>query len=229
MHQIINLALIAVIGLCIFETFHRNLFQCALFLGRTGFAFLLAMALFEPASRRVVTMIEFPAPYARGLVFFLIWILVLWGFEPLAYEILKDSGRNMKFKHERPGRLLTGLLSGLLVSGALSVNLVMLPAVEGLYFQNDAKSTAGLHRAAGGVYRILTLTPKDTVAIVQLEAGRHWARERINADKRGAERLIKTFDERYRRENEPSDVRQHREQILTELRWLVGETGGNKT
>ena len=227
MHQLINVALIGMMGLCIFETTHRNLYECALFLGRTSFAFLLAMALFEPLGRHLADSIDLAMPYARSAVFFAIWVLVLWGFEPFALEILKDTGRKMRFNHERAGQICVGLISGLMVIGALSVNLVMLPPVEGLYFQTSSQPICNMHRAAERIYGILTLSSTDAVTLAQMDAGGHWARERMpelrrRGDDRGAEQLIQTFGERYQRDDEPSSVKAHRAQILAELSSLAG-------
>ena len=146
MHLLINVALLGVIGLCIFETLQRNLYECALFLGRTAFAFLLAMALFEPGAARFADTFDIALPYAKAAVFFLAWVLVIWGFEPFALEILKDTGRKMRFKHEREGQVCVGLISGFLVSCALCVNLVMLPPIEGIYLQNNSQPVLRLHR-----------------------------------------------------------------------------------
>jgi hypothetical protein len=227
-HKLINVALIGVIGLCTVETFHRNLYECALFLGRTLFAFLLAMALFEPLTPRFRATFDVAIPYANAAVFFFIWVVVLWGFEPFALEILKDTGRKMTFKYERLGQLLVGLTSGLLVSGALSANLVMLPPVEGLYFQNRSQPIGGMHRTVEGAYRILTLSSTHAVTLAQMEAGAHWARERANklmreGNPQAAKQLVQTFDERYCRDTEPTHVRRYREQLLAELRQIVKE------
>ena len=222
MHELINVALIAVIALCLYRTYRWNLFQCALFLGRTLFALLLAMALFEPLSQRAVGLVNLPVPYLKGMAFFLIWVLVLWGFQRLAVGVLRETGRDMEFRHESPGRVLVGLLSGFLVGGALSVNLVMLPAIEGLYFENRALPIAGLHRPAGAVYRTLTLTSTDLVTLAQMDAGAHWAEEEMNqmlreGDTDGAERLIGAFEARYRRHIDTKDVRKRRDEILVQL------------
>jgi len=216
-YQLINLALIAPLALCLYEAFHRNLFEGALLLGRTFFALVLAMALFQSASDSVKEMFDLPGPYVRAIVFFVLWVLVLWVFEPIAAAILKENGRHMRFKHERPGRVVVGLLSGLFVAGALSANLVMLPSVEGLYFKADAEPIAGLHRLAGGVCA-MGRASDALIPRLQMEAGAHWVEGKMadamrNRDQAEATRLIDAFERRYTKHLPASYVRQARARI----------------
>ena len=217
MCQVLNLALLAPLALCLYEAFHRNLFEGALLLGRTFFALVLAMALVQPASASVQEVFDMPVPYVRAVIFFALWALVLWVFEPIATAILKENGRHMRFRHEHPGRVVVGLLSGLFMTSALSANLVMMPFFEGVYFEADAEPIAGLHRLAGGVCTTGHAS-EPLVARMQMEAGAHWVEGKMANAIRGrdpaeATRLIDAFERRYVRHLPAGSVKQERARI----------------
>ncbi len=226
MYELVNLAIVAAIGVCLYAARYRNLFQCALLLGKCLFALLLALALFDPAARSMARPLSLPLPYVNAGAFFLIWVIVLAAFEPVAFRVLKTDGRGMKFRYELPGQIVIGLISGVLASCALSINAVMVPPLEGLYFKNGAQPIAQLQRKAALVFRVCTLTSHDVVAPAQMEAGAHWLKAQLkrrgqadyNADVEG---LVPVFEERYRRAVEAKTVRQRRQALLKELQDIL--------
>ena len=223
MHQIVNLSILGAIGVCVYVALYRNLYECAMVLGRCFFALLLGLALFGPAGRAAAGMFGIPPAYSYALSFFLIWIIVVGAFESLAGRLVKETGRGMEFNHERPGRVAIALISGCLAGLALMVNLVMLPPVEGLFFRNDAQPVAHVHRKAAALYAALTLSRTDVVTPAQMEAGAHWLegelRQRLrDKDMQGAEELVGRFIERYTRVLESEEVKARREEIVNGFR-----------
>jgi len=228
MYELVNLVIVAAIGVCLYVAYYRNLFQCALLLGKCLFALLLAMALFEPLARIAAQPLGLAMPYANAAAFFLIWVVVLLAFERLALQILKADGRGMRFRYELPGQLVIGLVSGLLASFALSAGAVTVPQVEGVYFKNGAQPVGQFHRKAAWLFGACTLTSGDPVTPAQMEAGYYWLKARLS--KRGrsdynadVEELVPRFEERYKRAVEPKELQERRQTIVEELKGMLAK------
>jgi len=231
MIQTINILLLAVIGFCVLTAWRCTLFECALLIGRCFFGLILAMAFVEPAAGYLVGTFSVPKPYASAISFLVIWGLVIAIFSPLVVQIVKEDGYKMKFKHQRPGMIASGLIAGVFASSALAAALVMLPPVESIYLKANQEPVARFHRVAAQIYGLFALTTADPVASAEMEAGAYWTRPQVQelAKKKDfvrAEDLVNQFTDRYHGVAETPAVRGRFDEIVKQLQKVITKAGG---
>ncbi len=181
----------------------RNLFGCAMLLGRSFFAFLLSMWLFTPLARISFGAIEgVPLPYWQATWFFVLWVVV-WALLPFAvFRFTRPVSGNLKFAWSRPGKILSGLLASWFAISALAAFLFMIPEVEGMYLINETSPFFRTERRAERLYSNFTLTKPDTLLTARKEAAAEWVFQRLRRgeieDLPEADHLSDYFWGRYR-------------------------------
>lgn len=181
LYMIVNILVMLVFFICLYVANTRNLFQCALLLGQTFFSFLLAVTLAPVVAKALEGSFAFSPASIRGVVCCAIWLVVLLSFEPVARNILRESGRQMNFHQSwvTPGRLVLGFVSSFFVAGAFSLSMVMLPVVEGSYIEDgkNAHVLLSVHEKAAGIYVAIECligtdrTVEDFLRETQVQAG----------------------------------------------------------
>ena len=189
---VVNLALIATVIVCVYVAWHANLFECALLLGRSFFAFFMALGLSEPVTDLLQKSFPLPLPYLEGAVCFVLWAAVFIVVQRLVKSAAGGIIKDMKFHglFALSGKVVCGLASGFLVSALFSVVLVMLPAVEGAYVKADTQVIGGLHGKAAALYTAVDAAfgSKETTAAgilrrTQVRAGVWWAKSAVRRDR----------------------------------------------
>ncbi len=146
----VNIALVAVIAVCIYVGYLSNLYEATFHLGRSYFALLIAFGLFRPISAVFERTGDVPPAYLRAGFFFVLWIGVMLSFNRLLSTVLRVNPTTIKTTSpaDLPGRLLFGALNGVLIAAALSLALVVFPAMERYYFLRSARPVLDLDRHA---------------------------------------------------------------------------------
>ena len=224
----INLSLAAIILIGVYSAWQLNLFENAVLLGRCFFAFYLAVGLSEPLVETFQRSFDVPVTYLRAIVSFTVWFLVFVGIERIAQSVVGKDMRKMRFHGflAIPGKLVTGLASGFLVAGFLSLNMLMVPAIEGAFIQSEARVTADLPGRAAGLYSAFNTsfggngpTRKALLKRVRVPAGKEWARTSggsVSGGRQGnssgtiATRLERFYNQQRGLDVDLSDVQQRR-------------------
>jgi len=222
---LINIALIGAIAVSLYVAWHVGLFECALWLGRSFFSFFIALGLSQPAADLLSSSFRIPAPYLEAAVGFVIWLAVFIVVERIARGLIKEKLSSMRFNQllAVPARLAIGLGSGILVSGFLSLTLIMLPEVEGAYINAGAHVVGGLHRKAARLYGAIDEafssrrgTAEELLRHTQVRAGLSWARSQVGELKElKGEDLVNRLEKRYEGLVAPKDLEELREIIRT--------------
>lgn len=211
MSSLINIGLILLAALCLYIAYVSNLYQCALLTGRCFFAFIFALTFSGHAAHSFQKSLSFPPPYIEAGFYLAIWIVTMVIFGTLIRSAVQEDGKKMKFQEPLSiaGRLALGLFSAILVSGALGMNAVMVPAIEGDFLRNDSEVAVQVHRkalsvyvAAANVFSSDELTVDDVLGRRQMRAGAHWAKQQMNpligsGNIDGADALLNRLYRRY--------------------------------
>lgn len=205
---VVNIFLLLLIGVCLYVAFHVNLFECALLLGRSFFAFFVGLGFAVPLAGAMKASFPLSTVYLETAACFLVWLGTFVAVEALARRFVGTRTINsMKFDQllALPARLATGLIAGFLVAGVFAVTLVSLPAVEGAYIESEANVVGGLHGRAAGLFAAgksaftsRKVTSHDVLRRTQIRAAKLWARRNmpgLQPVKR--QRLIRDLEDRY--------------------------------
>jgi len=222
---VVNLALVATVAVCICVAWHANLFECALLLGRSFFAFFVALGLSEPVTELLQESFPLPQPYLEASVCFVLWAAVFIAVHRLASKAAGGTIKDMKFHalFAVPGKVACGLVSGFLVGALFSVVLVMIPAVEGAYVKAETQVIGELPRKAAALYTAVDVafgSKETTVARIlnrtQVRAAVYWAKSAIRRDRslKGDE-LVAEIAARYKGVADPQTMKELREFVRT--------------
>jgi hypothetical protein len=222
MFRLLNLIPPLAIGLCLYMAYQRNLFEIGLLLGRTFFAFLLAMALFGPVQSYLASLVQFAEPYGNAAAFFCIWFGVMLGFDEAVTRMLKVDPAKMRFRYKTPGFIAGGILAGMLMSLALVGGGVLLPEIEGRLLEVDKNPVGRLPSRADSLYSVLVLTPPGTLDTARMKAGHHWARAQAQKClNEGKTDCVATYAAMFRKRYEPmkvpEKVRKHMARELSDM------------
>ena len=218
---VVNLALIATVIVCVHIAWRANLFECALLLGRSFFAFFVALGLSGPVADLLQESFPLPLPYLEAVVCFVLWAAVFVAVQRLANSAAGGITKEMIFHGPLalPGKVVSGLVSGFLVSALFSVVLVMIPAIEGAYVEADSQVIGGLHKKAASLYAAVDVAfgSEETTAAgilrrTQVRAGVWWAKSALRKDRSlKGEELAARMAARYGGVADPKTIEELRE------------------
>ncbi|MFP4176506.1 MAG: hypothetical protein ACOCSQ_00610 [Planctomycetota bacterium] len=219
MHNLLNLIIIALFPLFAYECYQDNLFEAALALGKSFFAFIVAVGFTPELADTVSNIPQIDVVYVRPVVFLILWTAVWTSFKPLLLKALEPPSEYVKYSYDIPGKILYGLLGGFFTASALSVFMLLIPQVEGVYSRESALPPANIHRKGLGVYRTVTFSRTDPFAAQWMEAGAYWLEGEIEQDAPGCRKLVESFPSRYRQVPvETDEFTEHRRELVRQLR-----------
>ncbi len=206
-YRIIDFLVFAPLPVMIMVAWRMDLFRCAMLIARSFFAFLISMWLFAPLARLTARVADVPLPYLHAACFAVIGAAVWFLLPAAVLKVVRPFQRPMRFSHQRAGRIVTGLLSGWFLMGALTAFLLTIPEVEGIYFRNETYPLLQHDRRRAAMrssilYSSLTFTTPDVLLPARMEAAAEWFFQSVaaseNTPAQELEELISIFGLRYR-------------------------------
>ncbi len=203
MYRIIDFLLYTpLVFMCLFA-WKGNLYQSALLAGRTFFAFLFSMWLFSPFSTVTKRVLPLPLPYLNAFFFLVIWIMAFVLIKYGIMRVCQPRINRMRFVRSGPGKIIMGLIAGWILLNSLTAFMVMIPEVEGIYFENKTHPWPERDRRSSFLFSYFTLTKPDILLAPQMEACAFHVKREI-AEKDGKkkftniEEIPEYFEMRYR-------------------------------
>ncbi len=154
----IKLGLVGIILIMVYSAWQANLFECAVLVGRSFFALLLAFAACEPLTRMLDKSFQIPTPYLRLSAAFFAWIVTIMFVDRASRSGMKRREAEKMKSHATlslPGRVAAGAATGFFIAGFLSIIVVMVPRVEGKFVQSNSSVVFGLPSKSAAVYAAL--------------------------------------------------------------------------
>ena len=193
---LVNLFIVGVFLLCLYAALKLNLYQCALLVGQTAFAFLFAVRLAGPFAGIVSRNFNVQSAYAEGIAYFAIWAIVLFGWPRLFRMVLKQRSDKPKFTPgtaSLPGKFGAGIVSAIMSTGAIAFGLLLFPRVAGAFVESETKplgepdkTALSIYRKTSNIFRLHDISEEE-LRLPHEKAILYWGERTMDAYKKAEE------------------------------------------